>query len=44
MKNQEYKEAIYYYSKALDFDPKWPEAYNNRGIARRNLKDNNGRN
>jgi tetratricopeptide (TPR) repeat protein len=42
MKNQEYQEGFLYYSKALDYDPKWPEAYNNRGIARCNLKDNTG--
>tara|TARA_Y100000590_G_C15548942_1_gene950116 strand:+ start:62 stop:886 length:825 start_codon:yes stop_codon:yes gene_type:complete len=41
-KNREYLNAIKYYTKAIELDPNFKEAYGNRGIARKALGDNKG--
>jgi tetratricopeptide (TPR) repeat protein len=38
--NQEYQEAIEHYDKAIQIDPHYADAYNNRGLAYHNLGEN----
>ena len=42
MDKKYYWEAIDDFSRAIEFEPRYAEAYNNRGIAKRNVEDRNG--